>query len=140
MSPFKTPKTIYSENNRGKSNGKNTNIFTIDNEGREKSCNKYTEPKIEPKDRKNSFTRQSNKKLMINAITHVIFPGELNRKERERLIDIIEASQYEFFIFLFKEYSRKMIKGIYTFDSTQVYLRKIYGEKLPQEITSDMVQ
>jgi hypothetical protein len=50
--------------------------------------------KIEPKDRKNSFTRQSNKKQMINAITYVIFPGELNRKERERLMDIIEASQY----------------------------------------------
>lgn len=77
---------------------------------------------------------------MINAITHVIFPGELNRKERERLIDIIDASQHEFFIFLFKEYSRKMIKGIYTFDSTQVYLRKIYGEKSPQDITADMVQ
>jgi hypothetical protein len=48
-----------------------------------------TEPKIEPKDRKYSFTRQSNKKLMINAITYVCFPGELNRKDRERLTDVL---------------------------------------------------
>jgi hypothetical protein len=83
VSPLKTPKSILSENNRGKSNGKTPNIFTIENDPpRDKSSNKYSEPKIEPKDRKNSFTRQSNKKLMINAITHVIFPGELNRKER----------------------------------------------------------
>jgi hypothetical protein len=68
---------------------------------------------------------------MINAITYVVFPGELNRKERERLTDIIEGSQHEFFVFLFKEYSRKMIKGIYVFDSSQTALRRIYGEKSP---------
>lgn len=69
---------------------------------------------------------------MINAITYVIFPGELNRKERERLIDIIESSQLEFFVFLFKEQStRKIVKSIYTFESSQTILRKIYGDKSP---------
>lgn len=29
---------------------------------------------------------------MINAITYVCFPGELNRKDRERLIDVLEES------------------------------------------------
>jgi hypothetical protein len=33
-----------------------------------------------------------------------------------------------------------MIKGIYIFDSTQTYLKKIYGEKSPPEITAEMVQ
>lgn len=77
---------------------------------------------------------------MVNAITYVVFPGELNRKERERLTEIIEGSQHEFFVFLFKEYSRKMIKGIYVFDSSQTVLRKIHGEKSPPEITAEMVQ
>lgn len=85
------------------------------------------EPKIEPKERKNSFNRQSNKKLMINAITYVCFPGELNRKERERLVEVLETSEHEFFIFLFKEYSRKIIKGIYALDNTQTRLERIFG-------------
>lgn len=77
---------------------------------------------------------------MINAITYVCFPGELNRKERERLIQTLETSEYEFFVFLFKEYSRKIIKAIYTLDNSQTKLQKIYGEKGPTEITADQVQ
>ena len=68
---------------------------------------------------------------MVNAITHVIFPGELNRKERERWVDVLESSEQEFFVFLFKEYSRKMIKGIYVLDSTQSRLERVYGDKAP---------
>jgi hypothetical protein len=80
ISPFRTPKSMLADN-RGKSQNKNPNIFAIENQNpREKSGAKLTEPKIEPKDRKNSFTKQSNKKLMINAITYVCFPGELNRR------------------------------------------------------------
>jgi hypothetical protein len=33
-----------------------------------------------------------------------------------------------------------MIKGIYVFDSTQTYLKKIYGDKSPSEISSENVQ
>lgn len=91
VSPIRTPKTIMSQH-RPKSTQKNSNIFAAQSQYREKSATRVNEPKIEPKDRKYSFTRQSNKKLMINAITYVCFPGELNRKDRERLIDVLEES------------------------------------------------
>lgn len=81
LSPFRTPKSILSEN-KGKSTNRN-NIFQGESpQPREKSTNKLMKPEIDVKDRKNSFTKQSNKKLMINAITYVCFPGELNKKER----------------------------------------------------------
>ena len=53
---------------------------------------------------------------------------------------MLETSEYEFFIFLFKEYSRKIIKGIYILDNSQTKLERIYGEKAPAEITVDRVQ
>lgn len=45
---------------------------------------------------------------MINAVTNVCLPGEINRKEREKLVDTLNSDPSEFFIFLFKEYSRKV--------------------------------
>lgn len=64
---------------------------------------------------------------MINAITYTCLPGELNRREREKFIDILDDYESEFFIFLFKEYSRKVIKGIYILESGQDRIVKIYG-------------
>lgn len=139
MSPNRTPKTTMSER-RPKSSQKGSNIFAAESQFREKSATRGLEPKIEPKERKHSFARQSNKKLLVNAITYVCFPGELNRKERERLIEVLEESEHEFFVFLFKEYSRKIIKGIYILDNSQTYLSKIYGEKAPSTISPDRVQ
>jgi hypothetical protein len=47
----------------------------------ERSLSKYSqEPRIEPKERKNKFQKQSNKKLMISALSSVCLPGDLNRK------------------------------------------------------------
>lgn len=77
---------------------------------------------------------------MVNAITYVCFPRELNRKDRERLIDVLDSSEHEFFVFLFKEYSRKIIKGIYILDSSQTRLERIYGDKAPLEVTVDEVK
>jgi hypothetical protein len=56
------------------------------------------------------------------------------------LIEVLYSSDYEFFVFLFKEYSRKIIKGIYTLDNAQNRLERIYGDKAPFEITSNQVQ
>ena len=64
---------------------------------------------------------------MITAITYVCLPGDLNRKDRERLIEVIENEPSEFFVFLFKEYSRKVIKGIYVLDPVQERIKRIYG-------------
>lgn len=47
---------------------------------------------------------------MINAITKVCLPDEINRKEREKLIDIINGDPGEFFVFLFKESFRKVAR------------------------------
>ncbi len=52
--------------------------------------------------------KQSNKKMMMNAITNVCLPGDINKREREKLIDILEQDASEYFIFLFKEYSRNV--------------------------------
>jgi hypothetical protein len=43
-------------------------------------------------------------------------------------------------VFLFKEYSRKMIKAIYVLESSQASLQKIFGEKAPQEILAENVK
>lgn len=40
---------------------------------------------------------------------------------------------------MFKEYSRKVIKGIYILDVNQTKLFKIYGDKAPQEIVAEQV-
>jgi hypothetical protein len=42
-------------------------------------------------------------------------------------------------VFLFKEYSRKVIKAIYVLDPTQTTLEKIYGEKAPQELNAGQI-
>ena len=42
-------------------------------------------------------------------------------------------------MFLFKEYSRKVIKAIYVLDQSQTILHKIFGEKAPSEISSEQV-
>lgn len=76
-SPHHTPKTITSTRKSGRSN-----IFA-ESPGREKSSSKIgQDTKIEVRGPKHSFSKQSNKKLMITAITYVCLPGELNRKER----------------------------------------------------------
>jgi len=77
---MQTPKTVHSEYRNDKSKGKRT-IFRESPKKTDKSASKYSqEPKIEPKERKNTFIKQSNKKLMITAISNVCLPGELNRK------------------------------------------------------------
>jgi hypothetical protein len=43
-------------------------------------------------------------------------------------------------VFLFKEYSRKIIKAIYVLDPSQTCLQKIYGDKAPQEIAAGSVK
>ena len=68
---------------------------------------------------------------MITAITNVCLPGELNRKDREKLVEVIETDSSEFFVFLFKDYSRKVIKAIYTLDNSQTVLQRVYGDKAP---------
>lgn len=85
-----TPKSIISDYRVDKSKGKNT-IFKESPKRVDKSASKYSQdPKIEPKERKNTFVKQSNKKLMITALSNACLPGELNRKEREKLTEIIE--------------------------------------------------
>ena len=76
---------------------------------------------------------------MVNAITYTCLPGELNRREREKLIDVLDEFENEFFIFLFKEYSRKVIKGIYILEGNQEKITKIYGDKAPGEIFPEQV-
>ena len=68
---------------------------------------------------------------MINAINNVCLPGELNRGDREKLVKVLELDTSEFFVLLFKEYSRKVIKGIYTLDHSQKALQRIHGDKAP---------
>ena len=135
-----TPQTTQTNKGKDKSMTR-TNIFS-DSPGRERTPNKYNQkPKIEPKERKNTVQKQSNKKMMMNAITYTCLPGQLNKKEREKLLDVLEnETSSEFFIFLFKQYARKVIKGIYVMDFTQNNrVRKIYGEKAPEEISEEQV-
>ena len=39
---------------------------------------------------------------MMTAISNVCLPGEINKKDREKLLDVIESEQADFFVFLFK--------------------------------------
>lgn len=55
-------------------------------------------------------------------------------------MEVLENEQSEFFVFLFKEYSRKVIKAIYTLDHSQITLQRIYGDKAPFEICSEQVK
>ena len=52
-------------------------------------------------------------------------------------MEVLENDESEFFVFLFKDYSRK---AIYTLDHSQTILQKIYGEKAPVEISSEQVK
>ena len=69
-------------------------------------------PPVNPNGKK--FAKNSNKKLIKNAITQVILAGETNKVEREDVLKMLDETEYPYYIILFKgNLGRQDFKALY---------------------------
>ncbi|XP_031567239.1 uncharacterized protein LOC116302157 isoform X2 [Actinia tenebrosa] len=80
---------------------------------------------------------KSNRKLIINAISHVCLSGTVNNESKERCLQAIAESQGFNFMVLFKDGLK--FRGLYMHNPENEQSYKIYGIG-PKVITSKMVE
>ncbi len=81
---------------------------------------------------------KSNRNIILNAVEFVVFPGEVNRDTRERVLDVIDRCDCPHFLLLFRD-QKCQFRGLYAYypDTEEVY--KIYGTG-PKQVTDKMFE
>jgi len=93
-------------------------------------------PSIMPK---KAYVKQSNKKMIKLSLNHVSLAGDPNRIEREDVLKLIDSTNHEHYIILFKGVlGRHDYRALYSLEKDRV--EKIHGAALaPQTIEPEMV-
>ncbi len=87
---------------------------------------KFLPPKATPQTKK-VFNKNSNKKLIKNAISMVCMAGGTNKQEREEVLKIIDSTDFDFYLILFRgTLGRQDFKALYSHDG-HGNVNKIYG-------------
>ena len=84
----------------------------------------------------------SNKKMIKLALNMVSLSGEVNKKEREEVVKVIDSTNYLNYVILFKGHlGRTDYRALYQNDGADGHIVKIHGAaSAPEKISGDMVQ
>ena len=73
-------------------------------------------PKMTPAQKGKVFAKNSNKKLLKNALL-VCLAGETNKNEREQVLQILEETEYPHYIIMFRGFlGRSDYRALYAHD------------------------
>uniref|UniRef100_A0A915I2N9 CKK domain-containing protein n=1 Tax=Romanomermis culicivorax TaxID=13658 RepID=A0A915I2N9_ROMCU len=70
--------------------------------------------------------QKSNRNLIINALEHCLFPGQVNKDKKLKCLEEFAKSDSKHFLVLFRD-QKFQFRAIYSWDQTSINVQKLYG-------------
>ena len=90
-----------------------------------------------------TFSKHSNKKIIKNAIEFVCLAGEVNRKLRQKVLSVIDKSEENYFVIVFKTelLGSRVFKALFSHNVDSGEVKRVLGaNSLPSVVKAKMVK